>query len=106
MMSSNPLKKVQINSPQKCIGDKLLHTVIKVKNPFFCHFFVDNLFRSSYFAIRNQHQILQTRTKRSKKRKQLSHKCVLELNFATKLLKLLYPNGDAPGNNIIQKQQT
>jgi hypothetical protein len=42
----------------KVIGGKLLHTVgyrvptylIKVKTPFFCHFFVDNFFRMSFYA--------------------------------------------------------
>jgi hypothetical protein len=46
MLSLNPLNKVQ-----KVHSQKVLHTVMKVKNSifqFFCHFFVDNFLRMSF----------------------------------------------------------
>jgi hypothetical protein len=48
MLSLNPNKKCL--TPKEFIGQKLLHTVLKVKHPISGHLFVDNFFSLSLFA--------------------------------------------------------
>jgi hypothetical protein len=68
-------------SSPKVIGRKILHSVIKVKNTFFCPFFDDNFSRMSFLII----VALFTNADEAdqKNRKNLLYKCVLELNFGT-----------------------
>jgi hypothetical protein len=57
LLIANRLKKFEKSTPKKVMGQKSLHTVIKLKN-----FFVDNLFRMKFLAsfqqIQNRHRLL------------------------------------------------
>jgi hypothetical protein len=55
MLSLNPNKKCL--TPKEFLGQKLLHTVLKVKHPISGHFFVDNFFLL-FSRIQNKYQIL------------------------------------------------